>query len=324
VSALTILGFHNIEPTPFFRARPRKSGVLGFRDQLRFIRRYMHPIGLSEAVESLAAGEPLPPRSVAVTFDDGYRDMRLTAAPILEEFAIPATFFVVPTFLTGGDEPWWEELAWACEHATVGSIEWQGRSVTCTPGRAAADLEQQLLCDLKTMNVEVRRQALRRLIAQFAPAPAAWTDRLMLDWNDVINLHQRGFDIGSHSREHAILAREATEKQQLDLACSRQLIEERLDSPVVNVAYPNGGADDFSEDTVAAAEAAGYQNAVTCVPGRNTAATSRFALHRVLVTPQAGLVGLAKSLMLAHAAYLARLTRGDRRDARVGSAPPAT
>jgi peptidoglycan/xylan/chitin deacetylase (PgdA/CDA1 family) len=322
VSALTILGYHNIEATPFFRARRRKDGVRGFVEQMRFVRRFMNPIGLSDAARMLASGRALPPRSVAVTFDDGYRDMCFVAAPILEEFSIPASFFVVPAYLTGSEDPWWERLAWACEHATAQSITWRGEHYGCTSPRMALQLEAQLLGDLKMMNVEERRNALSLLVDELAPAPRRWRHRLMLDWSDLANLHRRGFDIGSHTSEHAILARETSEKQRVDLACSRRLIEEQLTAEVHNLAYPNGGARDFSDQTLAAAAAAGFQNAVTCVPGRNTAGTSRLALHRVLVTPQAGLPGLAKSLTMVHAAELARvLSGGESRHAQVGAAP---
>jgi len=56
-------------------------------------------------------------RTVAITFDDGYRS-QLVAADVLERLAWPATFFVVPRFLDGGltDGPYWERwdhLTWA-------------------------------------------------------------------------------------------------------------------------------------------------------------------------------------------------------------------
>ena len=48
---------------------------------------------LAEAVARLAAGT-LPPRSVALTFDDGLGDFADLAVPLLAEFGFPATVYV--------------------------------------------------------------------------------------------------------------------------------------------------------------------------------------------------------------------------------------
>jgi peptidoglycan/xylan/chitin deacetylase (PgdA/CDA1 family) len=51
------------------------------------------------------AGEPLPPKPVILTFDDGYRDLAQYAFPILEKHGFRATVFVV-TDLIGRDDEW--------------------------------------------------------------------------------------------------------------------------------------------------------------------------------------------------------------------------
>jgi peptidoglycan/xylan/chitin deacetylase (PgdA/CDA1 family) len=62
---------------------------------------------LDEAVRRLLSGEPLPPRAVVLTFDDGARDMRTLALPVLERHGFPATAFVV-TQAMGGAVSWTE------------------------------------------------------------------------------------------------------------------------------------------------------------------------------------------------------------------------
>jgi peptidoglycan/xylan/chitin deacetylase (PgdA/CDA1 family)/SAM-dependent methyltransferase len=64
-----------------------------FRDQIAYLERHCTPMPL-DALIAMARAQSLPPRAVAVTFDDGYLDNLEEASPILSEYRIPATFFV--------------------------------------------------------------------------------------------------------------------------------------------------------------------------------------------------------------------------------------
>ena len=57
------------------------------------------PIRLDRALELLRA--PVSRRYVCVTFDDGYRDNLLEAAPVLAEFGIPATIYLPSRIIDG-------------------------------------------------------------------------------------------------------------------------------------------------------------------------------------------------------------------------------
>jgi peptidoglycan/xylan/chitin deacetylase (PgdA/CDA1 family) len=70
-----------------------------FTEHLSTLKRHYPVLGLSEAVETLAAGRYLGPNLVVITFDDGYADNHDIAAPILERFGLPATFFLTVGFL---------------------------------------------------------------------------------------------------------------------------------------------------------------------------------------------------------------------------------
>jgi glycosyltransferase involved in cell wall biosynthesis/peptidoglycan/xylan/chitin deacetylase (PgdA/CDA1 family) len=59
-------------------------------------------LSLDRAVRALRRGETLPAGAVALTFDDGFQDNLAWAAPILERYRLPATFFVATAY-TGTD-----------------------------------------------------------------------------------------------------------------------------------------------------------------------------------------------------------------------------
>ena len=47
---------------------------------------------------------------IVITFDDGYRDNKDMAIPILEKYNLPATIYIVTRFLEGDYFMWWYEL----------------------------------------------------------------------------------------------------------------------------------------------------------------------------------------------------------------------
>lgn len=80
-----------------------------FRQQLDALTSECRVMALSAMIERVQAGT-LPPRSVAITFDDGYADNLTQAAPLLRECGAPATVFVASGYVGGPREFWWDEL----------------------------------------------------------------------------------------------------------------------------------------------------------------------------------------------------------------------
>jgi len=63
-------------------------------------------VNLSEAVRRLLSRQPIPPRSLVLTFDDGLPSLLTHAAPVLAEHGFMATTFVV-TGLVGRPPDWY-------------------------------------------------------------------------------------------------------------------------------------------------------------------------------------------------------------------------
>lgn len=65
-----------------------------FERQMRYLAKKGWAVPLADIVAYAKGEKKLPAHAVAVTFDDGYRDMLTTVLPILERYHIPATVFV--------------------------------------------------------------------------------------------------------------------------------------------------------------------------------------------------------------------------------------
>lgn len=69
-----------------------------FDQMMRELKKRYQVISLAELVRTVVEGGSLG-NKVAITFDDGYRDNLISAAPILKKHDIPATFFVTTGYI---------------------------------------------------------------------------------------------------------------------------------------------------------------------------------------------------------------------------------
>ena len=99
-SRLVILTYHRVvaERDEMLPDEPTSEE---FDRQMQVLSASFNVVDLGEAVSMLENRE-LPGGSVAVTFDDGYRNNFEQAMPILQKYGLPATFFVATGFLEDG------------------------------------------------------------------------------------------------------------------------------------------------------------------------------------------------------------------------------
>lgn len=154
-----ILMYHRINVvTPSTPAASRGLTVhpVDFERQMTWLkRRGYQTLTQSELFGALMCGQPLPRRSILITFDDGYRDNLFNAAPVLKRLGFKATAYVVSGRISSGDPSFltWGMLRALEEHGVeIGSHTMAHRDMT-----SLSDAE--LLADLTNS----RRMLERRL-----------------------------------------------------------------------------------------------------------------------------------------------------------------
>lgn len=288
---LLVLGFHNVDGSWCFPSQPG-AGRKGLKRQLRMLRQLGQVVPLDAALRDLAEGRPLPARAVAITFDDGYRDTLTRAAPELRSLGLPATVFLIPGVLSRGVDPWWERLGWAFTRARAETLEWEDGRLSLRGAGERKRAFEEVSEWLKRRDRHQREEQIDRLVELLSPSGSYDPRELFLDWEEARELVDAGFTVGSHSMQHAILSEEFSEAQRTDLLESRRLLEDELQTPVSLLAYPNGTRGDYDPTTIAAAEAAGYTNAITTVSGWNRSSTPPYEIRRIVLRPELGLAGL--------------------------------
>jgi peptidoglycan/xylan/chitin deacetylase (PgdA/CDA1 family) len=118
-----ILMYHRVVPHRRESAPPDTVSPARFRAQLEgLLERGFEFVSLADVVAASERGEQLAPRTVVVTFDDGFANVHEHALPVLADLGIPATVFVVTSFI-GSTEPFpfdpWGRKAREIESASV-------------------------------------------------------------------------------------------------------------------------------------------------------------------------------------------------------------
>jgi hypothetical protein len=121
---LSILTYHRFPGEN--GTEPFDDGVIdatrqGFEAQVACLKRHFNVIGAEELC-ALAAGERLPPNSVAITFDDGYLDCYTQALPILERHRCKAIFFVATSIVSERRVYWWDRIAYLVKQSPRESL----------------------------------------------------------------------------------------------------------------------------------------------------------------------------------------------------------
>jgi peptidoglycan/xylan/chitin deacetylase (PgdA/CDA1 family) len=135
-----------------------------FRDQMDYLAgKGYQAIDVLTAVELQEAGE-LPPRTVALTFDDGYLDVAEHALPILSDRGFRATVFVAPAVVDG--TAW---FSWYREQPPL--LDWEDIGELDREGTLSFEAHSQTHPNLTALDEETARN-------EIAESGAALAERL--------------------------------------------------------------------------------------------------------------------------------------------------
>ncbi len=267
--------------------------IAEFAQHLEWLGRHYRFVDLAGALEWLERPSPGRP-PVLISFDDGYRNNLSLAAPVLLRFGAPGIFFLSTGYIGGNRLLWPLELDARLEQSPGVEIgrPAQPQARTKIPaGRAErAALAWQLRLELKGMPNTGRLDYLQSLAA-ITNLDLARVDHELYDfmsWDEARQLAGLGFDIGSHTCEHPILSRLDDAELRTEIWDSKMKIEAELGRPVTTIAYPNGGAADYSPRVVEITKACGYSSGFAVDeafqrPWSVAGAGSRYGLSRMIV-----------------------------------------
>ena len=210
-------------------------------------------------------------RFAAFTLDDGYRDNRDFALPVMREFDAPFTVYVASDFAQGAGHLWWIALETVISRTSSVEVDISGVATrfdtsTRAAKQAAFDRLHDWLRGLPGRD-DLKRE-IGALCARHGVDEAAICHELCLSWDELKSFSNEALvGIGAHSVTHCNLARQPAEIASQEMTMSRARIESALQRPVAHLAYPYGDKFAARAREFALAKSAGFKTAVTTRPG---------------------------------------------------------
>lgn len=279
---LYILLYHRVTPMgdPLAEAMP----VATFEAQVKFLARNFRVEGL----ESLVADPPRQFREpiVAITFDDGHRDVMDHAYPVLRRYGLPASVYVVTDCADGRALLWPEVVEHLFRETPAEYLPVNGSIAMSRDLPLTTRAERIAACagvkeNLKTLPDVLRQRAIEELARRLRVSDMTPVQGTLLGWDQLRFLAEQGWGIGSHSRRHPILTRLPEADMVAEVVESKARLEAEIGRPIAAFAYPNGKQADFDDRIKGAIRKAGYTVALTTIFGRNSARTDPFELRRI-------------------------------------------
>lgn len=205
---------------------------------------------LEQATRSLREGK-LPPRSVVLTFDDGFHNFIARAVPLLEEFGYPATNYV---------------SSYYCVHQrpilqlALRYLLWRARFAKISPDLIVDSHDNADLGEPRDRaRLHATLYAKARLLSSDREAQLRWirglAAQLGVEWSEIVDsrmfhlmtpeevrsVAMRGFDVQLHTHRHRTPRTQQEFAQ--EILTNRATLENLTDRSAKHFCYPSGDVD---------------------------------------------------------------------------------
>lgn len=240
---------------------------------------------LDEALSRLRAGS-LPPKSVTITFDDGFYDFSQQALPLLVEFGFPSTVYLtthysnyrLPIHQLMLDYVFWKSRRKAVLVPQYGISTPQQISDPDTRLEAAQQVSKWMSNQM--LDTKGRDEVVRGIAQKFEIDYEAFLQSRLLQIMSPVEVRcvaRYGVDIQLHTHRHRMPSDRTLFKKEID--DNRRQILEYVGKNPVHFCYPSGRCSGLYANWLAEF---GVRSATTCMQGLARATSDPLLLPRVM------------------------------------------
>ncbi len=252
-----------------------------FRRHVDYLSKECSVVSLAQLVEMIEKQNTIPPKTVAITFDDGWADNYLHAFPILKEYRMPATIFLITSYIGSNGLLWTDKITFAITalsrqrerllavttrlrqtpginpqlaESILGLIDPTQPTSARQPSRT--DTLEALINALKVDPVQ--RDVIKSTMVQLAQEFAGLKiERRFLNWDEVAEMSGLRIGFASHTHTHKKLTELSPVQINDELEHSFQAFRDHRLTPDPVFCYPEG-AHSFETQQILAAKKIKY------------------------------------------------------------------
>ncbi len=216
------------------------KSVQQFTADLDFLLRHFKPVSVTDLIQAVHSNTKLPANAFLLSFDDGFREVHDTVAPILTAKGIPAIFFVNPAFIDN------KVLFYRCKISLLIDA-----LIQLTPGNDLLKKSAAIL-DCRETSVQALSKILKAIRQDEAGKLDVLAETLNVSFDNYLatarpfmttdqlrTLSKQGFTIGGHSWDHPYYDL-LTEEQQVEQTIrSCRYVQENISSGPVVFSFPH-------------------------------------------------------------------------------------
>jgi peptidoglycan/xylan/chitin deacetylase (PgdA/CDA1 family) len=290
--AFAIFLFHGVIPQQRHHIRNYTVKHLArerFAAILRDLDDHGNAVSLPDIVQATVNGKKLPKRAFAITFDDGFENNYSVAAPVLDDFRVPAMFYVTTGFIESNGSSWIDLIEYSVEQAEKFQLSLTHAELCGTYNSREEKIEllnriRQVVKNDASIDPYEFAAEVSRQIGVRMEEPDPDLDQKM-SWTQVRKLAENClFTIGGHSHTHRILEYLSQSELEDEISLSLEKLKTNLDAPIEHYSYPEGLAHCYSDRVIGALRGRGIVCAPSAEHGINRVGDNLFHLKRIMVT----------------------------------------
>lgn len=291
-SHLTILLYHGVSDCKSIGIENfsgKHIGASEFERQMLFIKENCKILSLDEIVEIKNNNEDWPPNSVAVTFDDGFKNNYTIAAPILKKLNIPATFYICSGMIETNKMFWVDKIEDCInlsENTEIDILLEEKTLFHLDTNIKKINAVKRIKEYCKRIDVNTKEKVLNSLENQtgIKPKSSDAKNYQMMNWKDLKILNNDAlFTIGGHTLYHDIMsAHEDEERMFKDIELSIGLLEFNLNEKISHFSYPEGQENHYNQTVIDKLKASEIVCSPSAIHGLNNHNNDLFNLYRIM------------------------------------------